>query len=234
MKTASSKSQFARQLAYYTAATGAAIATSAVAEPTPSPSAPTSVTATDGNFEEIALDIDGNGVNDFRLFAAGNDDCVNLATNPGSSGFTELVTGNQISASPLRSDYAGLVTGTFPGDSPTLSYGGALLACQEFGDPAAAPFEVGPEGSSERGFVGVQFLRDGALHNGYVELQIESGSITTNVLSACYESNPREPITIGQCFVPTIPVNNWMLPMSLAMLVMGGLALRRRKQARAA
>ncbi|MEX1309023.1 MAG: hypothetical protein AB1Z65_01260 [Candidatus Sulfomarinibacteraceae bacterium] len=179
----------------------------------------------------MQIDIDGNGVDDFELQVQFGEFCD--AGNNGGARISSLVQGNQVSSvDGQNGDYAGLVASgsPIPGSLPfPPGSQWTLMACYTEenggGEPGLAPLALG-----DTGLFAVQFMRDGALHNGFLKISVEDGSVIGTALEGCYESEPRAALSAGRCYVPPIPVNGAIVPLSLAMLAIGAAALRRRKR----
>lgn len=211
------------KLGLYTVAAGALAAGNAFAVPTPSPNAPLSVFAPDNNSAWGDFDIDGNGVSDFTIFVSAQDSC-----SSGTAGYAYLSSnyGGLLASTDEDQYYAAMITpGQRIDDSLNFVNNFAYLLGCSSSDAANAQFADG-----EQGFVGLQFQRGGNTHFGYVEVEAVAGSLTVNILSACFESEPGTPVSAGRCFISPIPVNGVVVPLSLALLALGGMALRRRKQ----
>lgn len=216
-----------QRMGIYSAAAGALAATGAHAAPTPSPNAPTSFFVPDDGFEEVPFDIDGDGTVDFDFQVGPSDSCS--SGQPGSfnfDGFGSSTLFATLGDSDQEQYYAALVSGAIPG---SLIFGGDfafLMGCDDsFGAPELAQL---PDGGT--GTVAVEFERFGETHYGWVTVEIVPGSITTNVLAACFESVPGRSIQAGRCATASIPVNGVVIPLSLGLLTVGALALRRRRQ----
>jgi hypothetical protein len=224
---------------YTTAAAGAVFASGVCAATTPSPNAPASFTVPDGTSDTLEFDIDGDGTVDLQFYASAasaGDPCEYPATNPGYA-YVQGLDGNEIA----REDYGGyasLVSGSFPAGGESTSSFAPFLSCQYSDGEDQATFEVGPGGVSNSGFVGVQFASGGETLNAVLQMQFEEGSLTTNIVYACYNTTPGEPVNTDECVIlsgggsPTaVPAGKLAVPLSLGLLALGGLALYRRQRA---
>jgi MYXO-CTERM domain-containing protein len=233
METTAESSRLKQRLGLYTtAAAGAALASGAYAAPTLSPNAPASFTAPDNESSTLTFDIDGDGTDDLEFYASASDSCTSPATSPGSA-YVSRLGSNQI-AQQADSEYAALVSGSFPVGGENYDSYGYFLSCFSGSDSS---FDVAANGVSNSGFFGVQFDIGGETHNAVLQMQFEAGSLTTNIVTACYGSEPGEPVDTGTCVrlsggEPTaVPTGNVAIPLSLGLLALGGLALYRRQRA---
>jgi MYXO-CTERM domain-containing protein len=227
------------KLGLYTLAAGAMAVGNAFAAPTLSPNAPVMFETEDS--DNFLFDIDGNGIDDFQfsLFFTGEEGSCDL----GNQGFVGLngyfgyagvlsTTGSEFNG------YASMVSaGSMIGADGNFAQNSVLTACYDLGGESNEEFPVGVTG-----FIGLEFERSGATHYGYLEYRSENGSMIANVLEACFESEPDTGIEAGSCSedepeppVPAepavpVPVSGVAIPLSLALLALGGAALRRRKQ----
>lgn len=210
------------QLTFYSLAAGAMAAGAAHAAPTPSPNAPASFTTPDNSQQTVGFDMDGDGTDDFEFSVSAEDDCTD--NRPGLVNLLLLDESSVAMATDGFGYAANVAPGaTVPGslDFPDFtSSQNYLLGC----DNNQEEFSVG-----EAGFLGVQFESGGNTHNGYIQVEFGEGSIITNILEACYEDVPGAPILVGACNTSPIPVNGVVIPLTLSLLAMGGLALRRRR-----
>lgn len=211
-----------KKLSLYTLAASTVAAASVQAAPTPSPNAPASFTTPDGDSNNFEIDINGDGTIDFGFFVEPRDDCTT-----GAIGRVNLIAVNSGAVATIIDDneYAASISvgSSIPEDvelnmsSQSQNY---LIGCDQ---------NVGEFGPGESGFVGLEFLAGNNTHYGYLEVEFEEGSITTNILEACYEDVPGAPIRVGACNTSPIPVNGVVIPLTLALMAMGGMALRRRR-----
>jgi hypothetical protein len=222
MKEGTNSANTQVKLGLYTIAAGAFAAGNAFAVPTPSPNAPSNVFAADNSSASVNFDIDGNGTDDFQIYVQASDSCN--FDSPGYAYFSP----NDARFVVLEEDnyYAAMIS---PGQridgSANFDNSTAFLIGCNYEDSQNAAFTVG-----ESGFVGLEFQRNGNTHFGYLEVQLDAGSLNLNILSACFESEPGTPLAAGRCTISPIPVNGVVVPLSLALLALGGMALRRRKQ----
>ncbi|MEQ8800818.1 hypothetical protein [Haliea sp.] len=211
------------RLALYSAATGLLAAGSAQAAPVQSTASFTLVNEVENTSVSQLIDIDGDGTDDFQLQV--------ILRPPGDCNFGE--TGEVVLADAYggnTSYYAGLVSGDpIAGDlggsgESTYNY---LTTCS--GGYGSETFPSAGEGT--RGFVGVSFQIDGATHYGYLELEVRQGSLIADLISACYNDNPGDPIAAGACVreVVGVPIGG-LIPLTLGVLTVGAFAVRRRRR----
>lgn len=219
-----------KRLALYSSIAGALVAGTAQAAPTQSTSLslPLTVTAdetTPGNSN--FLDIDGDFALDLELVLRYDDECV--VDTQGYAYFNSNVYGGNV----VEGDqyYAGMIApGTSISGASQFSGYGFLFGCR-YGVNNEG-LDPGPFPPPSRGFVGVRFMRGENTHYGYLDVETFEGSVGVTVHSACYESVPNTAIRVGACDPEeTVPVPvGGLIPLSLGILAMGGMALRRRKQ----
>ncbi|MHA7815349.1 MAG: hypothetical protein ACX93N_02660 [Pseudohaliea sp.] len=218
---------------YTTAAVSAVFASGSHAATTLSPNAPATFTTPDETLDIFLFDIDGDGTDDFEFEVQAVGDCDSPATSPGRVALDAL---GATQVADTTDGYAALVSGAFPSGGETFDTYTNFLGCSYDYDPT---FEVGASGVSESGFFGVQFDIDGETHNALIQVQFEAGSLVTNVVTACFGSEPGEPVDSGTCIrlsgggAVAVPAGNVAIPLSLGLLALGGLALYRRQRAHA-
>lgn len=242
MKLKSSRLPQQCKLGLYSLAAGSLAVGNAFAAPTLSPNAPVMFETDDSDF--FLFDIDDNGIDDFYFDLrftgpegfcdAGNQGYVTMGDYAGYAGGV-LSDGSEFNA------YGSMIAaGSMISDGPGMNYftDSTLTACYDVGGGGGDDqFPVGTTG-----FIGLRFDRNGNTHFGYIEYRSENGSMIANVLEACFESDPDTAIEANSCsrdepvpVAPTVPVPvaGVAVPLSLAMLALGGMALRRRKQQQA-
>lgn len=214
------------KLGLYGLAAGVITAGSAQAAPTPSPNILT-LSVQDGFSVSAPFDINNDGVDDFEIdvFASATCDSGQQGTvrlsgqgDPDFSARFARIDEDQYYAANISSGEA--IPGTFAFNDFVH-----LLGCNDFSNQENAQFQ-----DLGTGFVGLSFEAAGNTHFGFLEVELIEGSLTLNVLSACYEDQPGVPLQAGQCFVPSIPVNGVVIPLTLSLMALGGLALRRRQR----
>lgn len=229
---------------YATAAAGAVAAAGSQAETTLSPNAPASFTAEAGEGRvDFPFDIDGDGTDDINLEAVPSEGgCSTLNTSSLSPGtvYIEGRGGSEIA----RADrgYGGLISGSFDG-SGSLGSQAIAVGCYGTSTGPGLPFKFDESGVSNSGYLGVRFQRgtgEGTTtHNAVVQFQFEAGSIVSNVVTACYGSEPDEPVDTEECVrlsagdPAEVPVSRVTVPLSLGLLAVGALAMYRRQRAAA-
>lgn len=226
---------------YAVAAAGLSFISGVSAAPTASPNAPAEVTAVnDGDSNTLQFDIDGNGVADFEFFVSATDSCTGYPDSPGNASISyegDSLTDTGIAFDTTDSSYAALVSGSFPGGSESFDSFSGFLGCDSGSN--SPTFLFNNSTTTNRDFIGVGFARDGQTHYGVIELEFVAGSVTANIVRACYESTPGEPIDTADCVritggAPTaVPTGNVAIPLSLGLLALGGVALYRRQRAHA-
>lgn len=217
------------RLTLYSGIAGALVAGSAHAVPTESTSAdlPLTIEDTTDDFDSAgaSFDVDGDGVDDFNGTVVFRTDCM---YNDGYAYLSNDV-GNGYMASSGPFYYAGMVSpGTnISGASDWDSSFRYFFGCTD-GDSEGEEFPV-----ASRGFVGIRFERNAGAdtHYGYMDVETFAGSVGVTVHSVCFESEPDTAIEVGACFparIAPVPVGG-LIPLSLGVLALGGMALRRRK-----
>jgi hypothetical protein len=204
------------RLAIYTLAAGALASGSAHAVPTKSPSS-FPVSAEDSI---VYIDIDGDGQDDFRLYAVSYEDCT---YNGGYAYFNAEVSDGGVLG---VSGYAGLISnGSSVSGSSLYDIYSSLVTCN---------YDLGEFPPPTAGYVGVKFSIGKDIHYGYMAVETRVGSVIATVLGACYESTPDRPINVGACNrlsreAVSVPVGG-LIPLSLAALALGAAASRRRRK----
>jgi len=223
-----------RRVACYGAAAGSALAMMSQAEAAVvvHSNPPVTVAAPGGSATVFApIDMNGDGIDDFRLF--GN----NLSTSAGLNGTPG---GANNFAVALSGNLAKLASGNVVGATPpmgTWSPAPSTLLDVFFAQNNGAANWGGTNG--ETGFAGVRFNIGGQNHYGWIRLRVNTaGSLTA--LAWAYESCPNVPITAGAtsgggtCGVATAVPATGTPALALMGLALGGLGLaglRRRRQA---
>ncbi|NND43682.1 MAG: hypothetical protein HKN58_00050 [Xanthomonadales bacterium] len=232
MSTHTEQHDLNKRLALYTGIAGALVAGTAQAAPTPStsPDFPLTLNASDSDsFDDTSFDVDGAGDEDFQFYLNYNGDC-DIAGALGYSYLSDLGYGGSIAI--VDQYYAGMISpGTpLPGSQDFDSYA-YLFGCNYGVDNADT--DPGPFPPASRGFVGIRFEVDSNTHYGYLDVETFDGaqSIGVTIHSACFESTPDTTIVVGACDpqrIAPVPVGG-LIPLSLGVLALGGMALRRRK-----
>jgi len=127
--------------------------------------------------EQQFIDLDGDGVNEFRLGGSIDGNFVATGIKADSFGGSFDLDGNQFPGmAGVLLDSQGYATnlaaGTFIG--PTDVYSGPLLTRMN-GDTNGTSFEPAGNFNDARGYVGVQFESGGNTHYGYMEYEGFSG-----------------------------------------------------------
>lgn len=219
-----SRDRLSRRLALYSmAAGGMLVSTGATARVVSIDSDLIGFTLTvNEDFQQQDLDIDGNGMDDFRVTV--------------QDGFTDRVllegktVDNQVlSYAGCAGDvYAGnLAAGTVvPPPGATFNQKGVLYStygtsCSLF-DP------------NTTGYVGLKFLRNGSLRYAWMKVRVDAlSSHTFTIEDGAYESQSNTSITVGAQPTPIDPEPvpaGGLVPTAAGLLALGAIMLRRRKR----
>ncbi|QFU77660.1 hypothetical protein EY643_19370 [Halioglobus maricola] len=245
----------ARIALYSVAATGLASGV-AQAAPVESEGFPISLTVETGgdsyDYQETFIDVDGDGTDDFRLWAEGRplaSPCdygdANATASIDDSYYGDY--SNYILNDEADSYYASLITdGATIDETSTVQRRYSYLTGCYYADS-------GNFGPPTRGYIGFSFTVGADRHYGYFDVETAQGSLVTTIHSACFESTAGVGIAAGACAPPpaappvddpgavdpdsgaaadgpqAIPVGG-LIPMSLGVLALGAAAMRRRRQ----
>ena len=230
MPTRTDNRELNKRLALYSGIAGVLTAGTAHAVPTSStsPDLPLILVDTTDDSEgavSSGFDADGNGFDDFNAYVYFRTSCT---INNGYA-YLDSDVGNGHLASNGPQYYAGMVSpgATISDSSDWNSSYRYLFGCS---DGSGEEFDP-----PSRGFVGIRFAQGENTHYGYMDVSTYPGSVGVTIHSVCFESQADTAIQVGACAperTAPVPVGG-LIPLSLGILALGGLALRRRRTTQA-
>ncbi|MFN7919530.1 MAG: PEP-CTERM sorting domain-containing protein [Bryobacteraceae bacterium] len=142
--------------------------------------------ATGEGSAHLDLDLDGDLTTDFTIHA------VSTPGEGNSNGYYNEIyataaAGNALVVTGKKNYFArGYTTGTLPAPGASFNYGGTLLKAYDYGGPI---FTSGDWMNSlrESRFLAVQFLHNGSLTGGWIEIATAIGSADAQINSWAYD-----------------------------------------------
>ncbi|MFG0275988.1 MAG: hypothetical protein ACF8QF_13130 [Phycisphaerales bacterium] len=134
----------------------------------------------------VQLDLDMNGAMDFSVFRTDNVATSIFGTN--ENNLTRRDSGSQFASYLVAGD----------GIGPGPGYDQLALLAQEICESGGCSW-FGPfPQSGQTGFVGVEFLIDGATHYGWIRLHVARVSGVATIFDYAYQATPDVGINAGQ------------------------------------